>query len=289
LPYIDANGLRFHTQVLNGDQSGGTSARPKVVMIHGLIVVNLASYYYTIAPPVSRLADTYLYDLRGNGRSETPKHGYGVAHHVADLRSLLRAWDIDREPVHLVANSFGGTVALAFARQFPELVASLVMIDAMLDVRIDPSTLPPADGPDGADWVREHRLALAALFRLDEKTVEYWTSVHGTRKQDRVAQVTRKLVRETSLVDDLGKERPCPTEALRSLGCPMLAIYGENSDLLDQAHVLESNVPRCELHVLPNCGHMVLSEGAPFVVERVTEWLTRFGAGRSDQPTGREQ
>lgn len=292
MPYIDANGLRFHVQVLEDDPPADGPERPKVVMIHGLIVVNLASYYYTIAHPMSLLADTYLYDLRGNGRTEMPSSGYAVSDHVDDLRSLLTAWEID-EPVHLVANSFGGTVALAFTRQFPELVASLVMIDAMLDIRIEPSqasrlacdtSQAPVAGRPDADGGREQMLALAAAFRLDEETIERWTRNHGTRKQNRVVEVSRRLVQETSLVSDLQQELPLPHEALQELDCPVLAIYGEHSDIFDHARALERHVRHCELHVVPDCSHLVLSEATRFVVDKTTAWLSRFGATWPDIP-----
>ena len=82
MPHVDANGLRFHVQVLgNGSDKRpdtGPDPRPKVVMLHGLVADNLSSYYYTIANPVALVADTHLYDLRGHGRTEVPKAGYAV-------------------------------------------------------------------------------------------------------------------------------------------------------------------------------------------------------------------
>src|SRR5204862_171211 len=90
--------------------------------------------YYTIANPVGLVADTFLYDLRGHGRTDVPETGYTVADHVDDLAALLDTWGID-EPVHLVGTSFGGVVALAFTHRFPERVASLVLFEATGFVR----------------------------------------------------------------------------------------------------------------------------------------------------------
>ena len=56
MPHVEANGLRFHVQVLQGgDDTGGP--RPQVVMLHGLVADNLSSWYYTIANPVALVAD----------------------------------------------------------------------------------------------------------------------------------------------------------------------------------------------------------------------------------------
>jgi pimeloyl-ACP methyl ester carboxylesterase len=136
VPYAEANGLRFHFQLLSshddadgGPVPGADTVRPKVVMLHGLVADSLASYYYTLANPVALVADVYLYDLRGHGRSTIPPTGYAVADHVDDLDALLDTWGID-EPVHLVANSFGGVVALGLAHRRPERVASMVLVEA---------------------------------------------------------------------------------------------------------------------------------------------------------------
>src|SRR5690606_30281074 len=122
---VPANGLSFHVQVLRGDDGGGAPAvgRPQVVMLHGLVIDNLSSWYYTIAHPVALAADVHLYDLRGHGRTDMPADGYTVADNVDDLVALLDHWGID-EPVHLFGNSFGGVVALALAHRHPERVAS---------------------------------------------------------------------------------------------------------------------------------------------------------------------
>lgn len=73
MPDICANGARFHMQWL-GSKAGVKV--PTVVFVHGLVIDNLASFYYTLAGPVvSAGARAILYDLRGHGRSCRPLHG----------------------------------------------------------------------------------------------------------------------------------------------------------------------------------------------------------------------
>jgi len=120
VPIEEANGLKFHTQHLTGGQpsddgdGGERTKRPQVVMLHGLVIDNLSSWYYTLANPVAMVADVHLVDLRGHGRSEMPKTGYTVEDNVDDLVALLDLWGIT-EPVHLFGNSFGGVVSNAWA------------------------------------------------------------------------------------------------------------------------------------------------------------------------------
>src|SRR5258706_10835045 len=107
---VVANGVRHHVQRLGSPRPDGRT----VVFVHGLVMDNLSSFYFTLANPIAAGAEVILYDLRGHGMSERPPRGYAVADLVADLAALLDALSIDH-PVDLVGNSFGGLVALAFA------------------------------------------------------------------------------------------------------------------------------------------------------------------------------
>ena len=70
MPEITANGLRFHYQRV------GSGSTP-VVMLHGLMIDDLSSLYFTAAPALADVADVVLYDLRGHGKTEQPATGYG--------------------------------------------------------------------------------------------------------------------------------------------------------------------------------------------------------------------
>src|SRR5204863_9561465 len=93
---VVAGGVRHHVQRLGARGPGRT-----VVFVHGLVMDNLSSFYFTLANPAAETADVILYDLRGHGMSERPAAGYTVAQLVADLAGLLAALDVTR-PVQLV-------------------------------------------------------------------------------------------------------------------------------------------------------------------------------------------
>ena len=52
MPQVTANGLAFHVQELG-------AGRP-VVMVHGLLVGSLASWYFTAAPALARAGAQHL-------------------------------------------------------------------------------------------------------------------------------------------------------------------------------------------------------------------------------------
>ncbi len=259
---VQARGLRFHVQRLG-------EGPLTVVFLHGLVMDNLSSWYFTVANAAGRHAEAIAYDLRGHGRSERPPEGYAVAEMVADLEALLDALSLTH-PVHLVGNSFGGLLALAFAVAHPGRVAGIVLVDAHLS---------------DAGWGSE----MAATLRLegderDQKIAEsfqHWLGRHSTRKRNRRAENAKGLVYGTTLVADLEASPPLSDEDLRRIRCPVLAIYGETSDLRDAAERLQRVLPDCELRVLPGCSHSVIWEATDTVRAAV---LSHLGVVAGDAP-----
>ena len=267
---VVANGLKFHVQHVGQsraaqdhehgpDPSDPSEPRPQVVMLHGLVIDNLSSWYYTLANPLALHADVHLYDLRGHGLSEMPKSGYSVEDNVNDLEALLNEWGIDT-PVHLFGNSFGGVVSLAFAHRHPERVASLFLIEAHFAV-------------EGWGEHMAGSLALAA-FGLDEDAVQGWLANNADRKLSRLAKRSERFLMNTSLIDDLQAEQPIGW--LGEISCPTYAMYGSESDILDRAKELKAKVPNCELEIVEGCSHSLLTERSALVRDRALAWMERF-------------
>jgi pimeloyl-ACP methyl ester carboxylesterase len=254
---VVANGVRHHVQRL-GDPAAGT-----VVFVHGLVMDNLSSFYFTLASPVAAAgADVVLYDLRGHGMSERPATGYKIADFVADLAALLDALGVARATI--VGNSFGGVVALAFAAAHPARVAGLVLIDAH-------------DGADGWSALMTTTLALRGEAR-DAKIAESfqaWLGRHSERKRNRLAKAAEALVEGTTLVDDLRASPPLDLAALAEVRAPALALYGEVSDVRARGEALARALPACSLVLLPGCTHSVLWEATAEVRARLVDFVAR--------------
>ena len=80
------------------------------------------------------LADRYrliLPSLRGHdGSGKELPPDYGID--TSDLRDLCAVLNVEAERFHLIGHSSGGAVAVAFARQYPERVRKLVLIEPTL-------------------------------------------------------------------------------------------------------------------------------------------------------------
>jgi pimeloyl-ACP methyl ester carboxylesterase len=270
---VVANGVRFHVQQLTppGEDagSGGASSadeRPTVVFIHGLVMDNLSSFYYTLANPCAAAgSNVMLYDLRGHGLSERPPMGYALDDSVDDLVNLLFELGIDG-PVHIVGNSYGGTVGLAFAMAYPERVASLVLVEGHFAVQ---------------GWGEEMARTLWGIaFGMELDEARAWVTAAG-RKMHRMAGKADALINRTSLVEDLLTAIPLPRGPLAELACPVLAIYGDESDVIDRARDLGTLVPDFTLNILTGCGHSILME-VPAHLQAVLAWW--LGGRHGDAP-----
>jgi pimeloyl-ACP methyl ester carboxylesterase len=224
---------------------------------------NLSSWYFTLGNQASRLAQVLLLDLRGHGRSERPPSGYRVCDMVADLAAVLEAQGV-AGPVHIVGNSFGGLLALAFAMAYPRKVASLLLVDAQLS---------------DDKWVEEMTTTLGLQdVERDREIARHfgsWLGRHSSRKRNRLAATARALVYETSLVNDLKASRVFDDSKLALIGCPVLALYGAESDGRHRGERLARLLPDCRIHFFPSCTHSVLWEATQEVCERGLDWLAR--------------
>jgi pimeloyl-ACP methyl ester carboxylesterase len=277
---VVARGVRFHVQRLRPPAPGPAvplRRPPVVVCLHGLIMDNLSSFYYTLAGPLSQAgADVVLYDLRGHGRSERPPTGYTVDDAVADLAALLDALGVDR-PVYLVGNSYGGVVALRAAISRPDLVAGLVVVEAH------------TVGDEAGDWTEHmsNTLTVTALG-LAHDDMAGQLALIGERKLARSAKIATALLNGTTLIEDIAATPPLGAAELAAVGCPVLAVYGEHSDLAAAARQLGHAVPDCDLHVVDGQAHTVLRECTPLVRDLVLDWLADRGAVPATARPGRE-
>src|SRR5438874_2398461 len=252
MPQVTARGLAFHVQEVG--------AGPPVVMLHGLLIGSLASWYFTAAPSLARSHRVRVYDLRGHGRSERARTGYDVATMAGDLAALIA--DLDG-PVDLVGHSWGALVALRFALDHPARVRRLAIVEA---------PLPPSRAVELADFVGvaavagESGATDARTRLLDALPVTLRDAVaRGRRQAERLLDSLAFLVFESSLLADLRRERDFSDAELARLTVPTLCIYGDRSACLPAGERLARVAPGAKLRVLPGGHYLHLDARAPLI------------------------
>jgi pimeloyl-ACP methyl ester carboxylesterase len=256
---ILAGDLDTHVQRLGPTDSDA----PVVVFIHGLLTDSLASYYFTLGPAFAAAGvDVVMYDLRGHGKSGRPPTGYRLEQFVSDLDSLLDALGITR-PVHLVGNSFGGSIAYGLATARPDRVATVIAIEAE----------PPV-----AAWAGRMAVGLDdARSQLARSAVIDWIAAKHGAHTARLSKAAGRLLQVTSMAEDIPVSGTI-SDDLVDIRCPVLAIFGADSGLADQVPHLESHLTSCRTVVLPDQGHSVLIERTDETREAILTWVREHHA-----------
>ncbi|MFI9814740.1 alpha/beta fold hydrolase [Saccharothrix variisporea] len=261
---LEVNGLRTHYQRMPAKNPVGEP--PLVVCVHGLGYDSLASFYLTLAAPVSEAGiDVLTYDLRAHGRTERPATGYTLQDFVSDLTALLDALGVDR-PVHLVGNSFGGTIAFSFAAAHPHRVRSIVSIEA------EPATEP---------WAGKMGRTLTNVVDEmgKEENLRWLAETFG----DHYAKLTRTahgIIRSTSIVEEVPTGPLLTDLDLQGVRCPVLSIVGSEGFQQDDLTALQDALPNCRTVVIEGQNHSVLVERHRTVRELVLDWVAEHDGER---------
>lgn len=258
MPAIKANGITQNYEVMQPRDAAGGPA-PTIVCVHGILIDSLASYYFTLA---NFLRDAgfrvVMYDLRGHGNSERPPTGYQLDDFIDDLAALLDALNVT-EPVYLLGNSFGGTVAYGFAERHPHRAAGVATVES-----------EPATRAWSVKMAANLHRAATQLGTFE--AMAWITARHGPHLARR-AKRAAKMLAATTLEHDLPASRVLTSDEIAMLRCPVLAVYGSESDLAEQAPVLEALLPHCTTAVLPGQEHSVLVEVPRTVLDLLLTWI----------------
>jgi pimeloyl-ACP methyl ester carboxylesterase len=265
VPKAKINGLTVHYQQM------GTG--PDLVMIHGLYA-NLAFWYLSVMPVLSRDFRVTTYDLRGHGYSAMPRYGYTLRDMAADLHALFDYMGIKQ--AHVVGHSFGGAVGLQYTLYHPDRVSSLTLADAWI-----PSLQPalprrnllhrklirfrlgrvgialPRDLPRVADSFFEELSRLQS--RKGGRNSDTWNAtkiMSVWNANSRVAKRWFQLMRTTSAHPELTNISGLPGEQIRQVMQPSLAIFGEYSGYLKTLRGLMKYLPNVKRVIVPRAGHL---------------------------------
>jgi pimeloyl-ACP methyl ester carboxylesterase len=171
--------------------------------------------------------------------------------------------------VYLVGNSFGGLIAARMAVVAPDRVAGLVLVEAS------------CAGAEASAWLENmtNTLTLGAL-RLEYDHEENRLASFDGRRFRRQAAFADTLLNGTSLIDDLAMERPLSAPELEAIRCPVIAVFGDHSELVGAADELRRHVRDCRIEILPGVAHTVLREATEPLRDILVSWLPAAEAVR---------
>jgi pyruvate dehydrogenase E2 component (dihydrolipoamide acetyltransferase) len=208
----------------------------------------------------------YALDLPGHGESAKDVGAGDLAELAGVLGGFLDAVGAGR--AHLAGHSMGGAVALAFALEHPDRVASLALVAPTgLGEEINADYI---DGFVAAERRRELKGVLELLF-ADQGLVNR-TLVDDVLRYKRLDGVQEALTTVAAAMYPSGRQTAVLTGQLDRLTVPVLVVWGEQDRVLPPAHA-EALAGHARVELLAGAGHSPHMEAANEVNRLVVAFL----------------
>lgn len=271
LALLGSGCLHFHTGPMPGEPKDatyleveGTRVRyvdvgegPPVVLLHGF--ASSIENWLTVMPKLVKDHRVIAIDLRGFGWTDRPVADYSPAAQAKLLKAVLDERKVGK--VSIVAHSWGSSVALAFALEYPQQVERLALYDA---------------------WVYESQLpSMFHMARAKGLGEVLFGLFYSERAEDRLTLgfydpdvVTEQLAEDVERAFDRPGTRAAALETVRgmrfdemepkyrTITVPTLLLWGRE-DLVTPVAIGEKLVrqlPNAKLNVYPRCGHFPMLE-----------------------------
>lgn len=258
-------------------------AGPPTVVLHG----GPGADHGYLLPGFDRLATRRLliyYDQRGGGRSPVPREvPVGWREHVEDLEALRQLWEIPR--LSIAGYSWGALLALLYALEHPDRIASLALISAAPVWRGARAEFERrlAERNDAAE-IRAERARVQAGGLRERSADEYrrkmfelsvagyfhdWRRAHELTPF-RITGRTQDAVWDSLGDFDLRLRIP-------SLQVPAIVLHGEDDPIPMSAAETLAGLLRARLVRIPDCGHVPYVEAPDVFATELNAFLPQEG------------
>jgi len=243
-----------------GDQNAWTSgAGPTLVLLHG--AGDSAGTWSSIVKPLTPRYRVVIPDLAGHGGSAPAEGPISVGQVLEGLEAVMQQGPQD--PAIIVGNSLGAWAAMLYAREHPDRVARLVLVNggALVGDRPDLSLMPKT---------REEAAAL--MTQLRDPGAE---PVPGFVLDNVVREAqTGPIARLYQTAGEMG--RYVLEGRLSEIKAPVDLIWGESDKLFSIAYArrMLAQLPAARLTTIPGCGHVPQQECPARFASALSDVLT---------------
>ena len=239
--------------------SEGEINQPVVLLIHGFgadasnwlrFVGELENEFYFVVP-----------DLPGHGKStRDPTLNYRMA---AQSRRLLTLMDeLGVEQFHVAGNSMGGAISLSLARQAPDRVISMGLIDSAGLTRQTKEFRELLDNSDSNPLIPrspdDFNTTLQWAMEDPPYMPEFFIDIMGQEKA-RNSAVAQAIFEQLDADPGMNLEG---TGKLASVRTPALVVWGRKDRLLgvDNVPIFLEELPNARSAILDDIGHLPMTE-----------------------------
>ncbi len=255
----------------------GTGDREAVCLLNGLAMHTRA--WYGFLPELLPDLDVVLYDYPGQGRSSAPDEPYLIPGFADYLRRILDRLAIDR--VHVMGISYGGFVALEFARLYGNRLRTLTLSGILLSherlfaMYQDLSLRFYRGGPEAFElythYMYERIFGEEFVRSIPPETLESMRQRFYERYHDR----THCLIRLTEAQDPFFAALDANLDGYRAIRAPTLILPGADDRAIPVPvqRKLADILPNARWHPIAGSGHVVYLEKKDAFFAALREFL----------------
>lgn len=229
----------------------GAYENPPVILLHGSC--SNSAFWFPEIMALSNNYCVYAVDIIGEaGNSEEYRLDLNSDAYALWLKDVLDVLGL--QSAIIIGNSLGGWMALKFATAFPEYVSNLILIASA-----------------GITQIRPQFLSEVSQTRERNEPITMKPSIIGEHEMPKdVLDFINLILESYNPIESL----PIYTdEQLHLLNMPVLFIDGINDMIIDaekSSQRLSELVPTAEIHLIPNCGHLIANS-----LETIIPFLTK--------------
>jgi len=243
-----------------------------VVFVHGSSLD--ASFYVKTASLLERDFRVITYNRRGYCGSSQCSEAGTMDDQVEDLKGLLDGLGIKK--AHLNGHSSGGTICIAFALKYPQMVQTLCLNEAMLW-----QSMPIAE-----EIIKAFAIVFEKYEKEGAKSAMYcaWELMCGGDVHQRMPDGCFDRIIENSGIYfiELGAfVQFIPSrEDISSLSMPILTVIGEKSKIIHCVYQLQNDLikeclPQTIEYTLPNATHLLFIENPSDFADAVKGFIKK--------------
>lgn len=249
-----------------------------VVFVHGAFLDY--RFWESQREAVSRSNRFIAVDLRYFGKAPWPDAGaqYSLATHAEDLAAFIRS--LDAGPVHLVATSYGGSVALVVATRNPQLVRTLFINENAIPTMITEAAQQQAIAADRKELGAAVAAAKANESLRSAQIFLDWATLRPNA-YERLSADRQAVIRENARTMPLLFAAPPPVlvtcAQLTQLRIPVTITMGHNTR--PAARIVAESTHRCisgsQLKTISNATHTAPWENSSEFNAELMAFLSR--------------
>ncbi|XP_035827966.1 epoxide hydrolase 1 isoform X2 [Aplysia californica] len=299
-PSLGCHGYLHLEEVRLHYVASGPEDKPLMLFLHGF-----PEFWFSWRHQIREFQKDYrvvAIDQRGYGESDKPAdvESYEMTRLMSDVRQTIVA--LGYRSCVLVAHDWGGAVAWAFARHFPDMVDRLIVMNAPSQPAFS-KLLKSHSAQKKMSWyllffwlpyipeisLRSNSFTMFdSLFKsLKSSAVELSSAAQQSVNQEEIAAYKYTFSQPGALTPPINWYRAAFTKSRQvrfdmDYVMPVLLIWGVKDVALhiDLVAEMKNRCPKMEVKRLEDSGHFVQNDSPQLVNEAMRGWLEGLGEGK---------